>query len=409
MRIRIQYLLLFASFFLLVFSCKKDDTTPTTTTITPTVGGATSSYKDTVSVTAGNVIIKYSRTNQCYPSNEIFTFTATGTGFPSSATYEWTFGDSHTATGTTVRNIYNATGNYTVILSIKDNNQVLNKTSVSISAWGQQVTPHAAFAVQIFDVNFLNNMSFTSSSSVQRGTLTNYLWDWADGTPQTSTANAFTPHNFPPVAADKSYPVQLVVTANSGCKDTAVVAVSVPAVYSLSGNFDAVATNVCINETFTMTPKVTGAPAGAIYKWDFADATGLAEGNPVTHIFTYQNDYDVKMYVYLSGKLIYQTHKAVRANGQNIRPKALMLKNVVTSDASSVTWAFYSQSNIPHGYYIGYRWEFSNGRVDDNFNTYVENLYTKGTSAATETVKLIVTGNSGCKDTATAVITIPAK
>ncbi|MFK5108588.1 hypothetical protein ACI394_29040, partial [Klebsiella pneumoniae] len=84
----------------------------------------------------------------------------------------------------------------------------------------------------------------------------------------------------------------------------------------------------CTNEYFIFTPTATGVPAGAVYTWDFADATGLVSGNPVRKSFTYQNTYDVKLTITLKGKIIYQTHKAVTAFGQNIKPKALMLKNI---------------------------------------------------------------------------------
>jgi hypothetical protein len=87
---------------------------------------------------------------------------------------------------------------------------------------------------------------------------------------------------------------------------------------------------------------------------------------------------------------------------------ALFIKNVQSEDATSVTWAFYSQSNIPHGYFTGYRWEFPSGRIDDNFNTFIDQKYTKKATSQTQTIKFIVTGNSGCKDTATGTFVIPA-
>ena len=178
---------------------------------------------------------------------------------------------------------------------------------------------------------------------------------------------------------------------------------------NISGNFTAEQFDACTNEYFIFTPTATGVPAGAVYTWDFADATGLVTGSPVKKQFTYQNDYDVKMTITLKGKIIYQTHKPVRAFGQNIKPKALMLKNVVSSTSTKEIWAFYSQSNIPHGYLTGYRWEMPFNRVDDNFNTIVEQEYTKAATPTNYSVRLIVTSNTGCKDTAVANITVPAK
>lgn len=408
---KVQFAIVVVIFCGMLYACSKSADAPSSgsgSTETPTIGGTTSSYRDTVSTNIGTVTILYSKTSACYPSNEIFAFSATGTGLPSGVVYSWDFGDSHTITGNNVRNIYDLSGSYTIMLTIKDAaGAVLSKTTVNVKALGQQVTPHAVFSSQIYDVNYVNNMAFTSQSSVQRGSLSNYAWDWGDGT-ISSTATGFTPHNFPPVATDKIYPVKLIVTANSGCRDTAVVPVSVGAVYSPVGDFDAVPLNVCSAEYFVFTPNATGVPAGCVYTWDFADASGTATGNSIKHSYTYQNDYDVKMTVTYSGKIIYQTHKPIRAQGQNVRPVALFIKNVSASDATSVTWAFYSQANIPHGYYIGYRWEFSTGRVDDNFNTYIEQTYSKTAASQTQTIKFIVTGNSGCKDTAYGTFVIPA-
>lgn len=399
---------------LLLVACKKNTDVPAdastgTSTEPPTIGGTTSAFKDTTDITEGNVNIKFAKTDACFPSNEIFSFTAVATGVPANAKYVWEFGDGKSLMGASVKNIYKDPGNYTVILEVKSNEgQVLHKVSIAVKALGQQVTPTAVFSSALADINILNNMTFTSRSSVPTGTITEHYWDWADGTSNTSS-NSFMPKNFPQVPEDKLYPVKLIVTANSGCKDTAGLNVFVPAVYNISGSFDAVQYDGCTNEYFIFTPRLNEAPDGCVYTWDFADATGFVSGNPVKKSFTYQNDYDVKLTVTLKGKIIYQTHKSVRAFGQNIKPKALMLKNVVSSTPTTEKWAFYSQSNIPHGYLSGYRWEMPFGVIDDNFNTIVEQEYTRAATPTNYSIKLIVTGNTGCKDTAVANITIPAR
>ena len=164
--------------------------------------------------------------------------------------------------GASVKNIYKDPGNYTVILEVKSSEgQVLHKVSIAVKALGQQVTPTAVFSSALADINILNNMTFTSRSSVPTGTITEHLWDWADGTTSTSS-NSFMPKNFPQVPEDKLYPVKLIVTANSECKDTAGLNVFVPAVYNISGSFDAVQYDGCTNEYFIFTPRLTGAPDG---------------------------------------------------------------------------------------------------------------------------------------------------
>jgi PKD repeat protein len=405
--------------FLLLLSIgcgKKVDTptdnggTNTNTPVTPPViGGASANFKDTTTINDGAVTLQFSKTSPCFPSSEIFAFSATVTGAPTGVTYNWDFGDGQKLTGNPVRTIYKIAGNYTVILDIKNSSgNSLNKSTISVKAWGQQVTPHAAFASQIFDVNFVNNMSFTSSATVPNGAINSYFWDWGDGTKNT-TVNQFINKNFVALGSDRTYNVKHVVTANSGCKDSVTVPVFVQGTYTIAGDFNAVQFDGCTAEYFMITSNATGVPAGAVFTWDFADASGLQTGNPIRKSFTYQNDYDVKMTVTLNGRQIYKTSKTIKAFGQNIKPRALMLKNVASETATTVKWAFYSQSNIPHGYLTGYRWEHDDALVDDNFNTYIERTYNKGTSAVNRSVKLIVTSNTGCKDTTTAFITIPAR
>ncbi len=407
------FTILLGVFTISIFTaCKKEADKPATPTIENSltnVTGTLSSFRDTATVTDGDVTITYSKTLACYPSNEVFAFTAVAKNTPATTKYVWEFGDGQSLVGQTVRNIYRNPATYTVILQVKSStDQLIQKVSLAVKAVGQQVTPTAVFSSALADVNVLNNMTFTSRSSVPTGVIVDHLWDWADGTTSNSS-NSFIPKNFPLVAQDKTYPVKLVVTANSGCKDTATVNVFVPATYSITGNFDAVQFEGCTNEYFIFTPNATGVPAGAVYTWDFADATGFVSGNPVRKAFTYQNDYDVKMTITLKGKIIYQTHKAVKAFGQNIKPKALMLKNVVSSTTTTEKWAFYSQSNIPHGFLTGYRWEMPFNVVNDNFNTIVEQEYTKAATPTNYSIRFIVTSNTGCKDTAVANITVPAR
>ena len=413
-----QYLLIITLLVGLITSCNKTGDTPAVVVNTDTiktVGGITSTYKDTVEATINKVNIKYSRTSQCYPSNEIFAFTATATGLPTGATLNWDFGDGHAikgaSNGTTVGNIYQDAGAYTVTLTILDaSNHSLSVTTVNVDAHGQQVTPHASFYAQIFDINYPNNYNFNANgSTVPRGHISNFNWVWGDGTTTSAATPDNTPHNFPQVATDKNYPVQLIVTSSEGCKDTAYVPVSIAAVYTnITGDFDAIQYDACKAEYFILKCNATNIPANAVYTWDFGDATGTPSGNPITHSFTYQNDYDVKLYVSVNGKIIYTTHKAVSAFGQNCRPRALFMQNVSFEDSSIVKWAVYSQANIPHGYFTGYAWYLDNVLIDNNINgTFETHTFQKEKIESKHTFQFIVTGNTGCRDTGTSTITVP--
>lgn len=425
MKTSIRYIILFVIFIGIYTSCKK--TTDTTnnggnTDSTKVIGGQTSPYLDTVTVIINNVVIKYSRTNQCYPSNEIFAFSATASGLPSGAVYNWDFGDGHTTNGAnpnaTVGNIYQTDNYYTVTLTINDaNKKGLAVATLNLHAYGQQVTPHASFYAELFDINYPNNLNFNGyGCTVTNGKITNYAWNWGDNTTSSSAIPDNIPHNFPQIPTDATYPVKLVVTASSGCKDSTVVPVAISAIYTnISGSFNAVSQNVCTAESITFTSNATNVPKGAIYLWDFADnvsgipISNLPSGNPISHSYAYQNNYGVTMYISLNGKIIYTSPRTnVTAYGQNIKPVALFLKNTAYEDSGYVKWAFYDQSNIPHGYITGRAWTIDNVSIDPNTNdTYETQGYSKGQTNVTHTIKLVVTSNSGCKDTASSVITIP--
>jgi|Deesub1362A_J573_1020465.scaffolds.fasta_scaffold06767_4 hypothetical protein len=65
---------------------------------------------------------------------ESVSFSAAGSFDPdgSIVTYAWDFGDGSTATQTTVTHTYSASGNYTVMLTVKDNDGLSDTTTASI-------------------------------------------------------------------------------------------------------------------------------------------------------------------------------------------------------------------------------------------------------------------------------------
>jgi len=374
---------------------------------------------DTVTVVVDNVTIKYSRTNQCYPSNEIFAFNGTATGLPSGALFNWDFGDGHTingaSSGTTVGNIYQTAGNYTVTLNITDaNKNSLAEATVNLKAYGQEVSPHASFYAELFNINYPNNLNFNADgSTVTNGTITNYAWIWGDSTTTSSVTPDNIPHDFPQIPTNVTYPVKLIVTASSGCKDSAVVPVAISAVYSnISGDFDTLQVNPCTAEYFVFTPNAINVPKGATYTWDFGDATGTPTSTgAIQHTFTYQNTYDVKMYINMNGNVIYTAHKSVWTNGQDVHPTALFYKVVSYEDSTYVKWNVYAAGiSPPHGYIASYAWYLDNVLSNPPPNTTITSEYypfSKGQTASTHTATLIVTSNVGCQDTASATLFVP--
>lgn len=404
----IQYhIFIFIVFAGLLYSCKKGSG-GTSKIFTDTTAKVITS-NDTTMVSIGNLDIKYSKTPPCYPGNEVFTFTATAkVGVPSNAIYKWYFGDGYTSNGTTVQHSYDAPSSYALILDITTSDgDVLGSVTFSVKAWGKQIKPEASFSTQFDFADNVNYVTFNSTSSLNKGAIVHYLWDWGDGTTENSSQQ-LTRHQFPSVITDKTYPVKLTIITDAGCTDDTTINVTIPATYAIKGDFNAVAYDACTNEHFVFTAAATNVPAGSVYSWNFSVGRGDTTGNPIGYSYQYMNDYDVIMSIYLNGRLIYKTHKMVGAKGLNPKPKASFYGTLVSENTSSVMWSFNSTSTIAHGGINGFAWNFGNGNTDNDYNSFIETTYQKTSSPVSYQVRLIVSGN-GCSDTAYKTVAIGAK
>jgi hypothetical protein len=402
----IYYSLLFCSitFF---FACNKNDGSVTSNA--KNIVGTDTTYHDTTQITVGDLVMKYNQTDPCFPSSEVFTFTASSKSIASNATYNWYFGDGYTATGNTVEHSYDASSPYVVMLEIKNAaGDIIKSATFSVKAWGKQIKPEASFSVKSDFTNNTNYITFNSTSSINKGSVVNYLWNWGDGTTESSSVG-LTRHQFPTVITDKTYPVKLTITSDAGCTSSATVNVTVPATYPITGDFNAVAYEACTNEHFLFTPTATNVPTGSVYYWNFSDGRGDTTASlPIAYKYKYMNDYDVIMSIYLNSRLIYRTHKTVNAKGEDPKPQARFYSTWVSSNATQETWGFMSQSTILHGGIDGYYWDFGNGNIDNSYKIYAENTYQKNTTATNYNIRLIVTGN-GCADTTYRSISVSAK
>lgn len=390
------------------FSCNKATIDDGTDTSKPVIGTVTIS-NDTTIITVGTINIRYTKTGPCYPSTEIFTFIATATDVPADATFNWFFGDGNIATGKTVQHGYDAPSPYVLTLEVKSNaNLLLCSATFAVKAWGQQLKPVAIFSTKNDFADNVNYITFNSASSVNRGAIVKYIWNWNDGTHVDTTAVGLTRHLFPTQTTDKNYPVKLTITTDAGCTADTTVLVAVPATYPITGNFNAVPYDACTNEYFLFTPTATNVPTGAFYVWNFSDGRGdTTAPYPIKYTYKYMSDYNVVMSIYLGTRLIYKTYKAVNSKGESPKPKASFYSTLGGNTANTTTYSFNSQSTIAHGGINAFLWDFGNGATDNNYSSYIENIYTRSTATTSYTIRLIVTGN-GCADTTYRSVSVPA-
>ncbi|MDP5168973.1 MAG: PKD domain-containing protein [Bacteroidia bacterium] len=133
-------------------------------------------------------------------------------------------------------------------------------------------------------------VTFSNQSAIGSGNIVQWAWDFGDG--GTSIQPSPT-HNF---VVPTSYPVQLVITSDKGCKDTLVQAVTVRPVPNANFNY----TNPCEGAASTFSDASSIALGGNIvgHQWSFIDGTGsTAIGTTASYTFPSYGFYNVRLEV----------------------------------------------------------------------------------------------------------------
>lgn len=216
------------------------------------------------------------------------------------STHEWDFGDGDTSSGVSASNTYTETGDYTVTLTVTDNDGATDTTQRTVSVGN--TGPTASFSYSPTSPLTNESISFDASSSTDgNGVITSYEWHFGDG----STASGRTPtHSY---SYDGEFTVYLEVHDDNGASNSTTRTVSVqnrkPTV-SISSDSD-VAVN-CYGAEFVPAASSVEisftADAADIdgnvtsYEWDFGDGT-TASGQTVSHSFSETCAYDVTVTV----------------------------------------------------------------------------------------------------------------
>ncbi|MEA2040992.1 MAG: PKD domain-containing protein [Bacteroidota bacterium] len=284
----------------------------------------------------------------------------------------WDFGDGITSTEQNPGNIYTHAGDYSVTLSINDN----NGCSAS-GVYGQLVSaykPNAEFlgsplvtCQSELEVNFYNN-------STGEGNLT-YTWDFGDG--ESSTEE--NPVHF--YDSNDFYDVQLITEDEMNCKDT-LIRQSYVEMSGVNSAFDVERDTVCREETIVFENLSEYAYS---CEWSFGDGTTSTAFSP-THSYSEAGDYEVV----LVAEHLYSCKDTFRMtiNVESVKSDFSVSEDFSCSLPASVSYINNSENAN------SYLWLFGNGAFSNEVNPVIEY-----TSAGTFSDTLIAISEHGCVDT----------
>jgi len=321
--------------------------------------------------------------------------------------YEWDFGDGNSDTGATPSHVYTSAGNYTVTLTVTDNEGATDTDSQLVSAGDTNLPPVAGFNFAATNLS----VDFTDTSNDADGVITNWDWDFGDGNSSTSQNPS---HLY---AADGTYNVSLTVTDDDGATNTINQDVTVADSGSTSGGFTETNLSFTQGQRITFTIDVPeGADqlivdtSGGTGNVDLAinlgstptrfdnDCLETAAGN--VHNCTIDNPAAGTWFILLRGA----------ATSSGVQLDAYWFASGGSNQAPTADFSFASNnlevtfsdlSSDSDGTVTNWDWDFGDGNSSTNQNP----VYSYA-AAGSYAVTLTVTDDDGATDSSTQTVTV---
>jgi gliding motility-associated-like protein len=317
-------------------------------------------------------IADFTSASACAQTALAFTNTST-TVAGTSPTWSWNFGDATSSTLQNPTHIYATGGTYNVTLTVTTAAGCTNSISKTVTV---NPTPVPAFTAN--SMCYVGSVTFTNTSSIASGSISNYNWDFGDATSSTLTNPT---HVY---ATAGTYNITLTATSALGCSATTIVPVNMqPAPVA-----DFTSTSACAQTAIIFTnTSTTVTGTSPTWNWNFGDATSSTLQNPA-HAYATGGTYNVTLTVTTAAGCTNSNTKTVTVNPT---PVAAFTANSMCY-IDSVT--FTNTSSIASGTITGWNWNFGDATTSTLQNP--DHYYA---SAGTYNVTLIATSALGCKDT----------
>ncbi len=319
--------------------------------------------------------------------NQRFTLNVGNINTTNISSYTWDLdGYSTTTSSSPIAWSYNVAGVYHTSVIVTD-------------VLGCKDTLQAPFPIKVYGAkaNFgtdvtgtcLNTQVLFNDSTITDGIhgVTQWIWNYGDGTLQTYTATPFT-HTYTNAGL---YTIALKVTDSYGCVDS----ISKPNFFTAAKPIAQFGLNdslICPGVTVTPAQQSTGINLN--YAWNFGDGNTYSTASP-SNIYTQQGSYLIKLKI---TDMFGCTDSTIAPHNVEVYlPKA----NFLLSDSFSTCPPLLVNITNNSVNYSGIQWSFGDGSTSQL--TTPSHLYTY---PGIYTVKIIISGTGGCIDTLVKNVTI---
>jgi gliding motility-associated-like protein len=351
-----------------------------TVTLTVTNGSCTYPTSKAISLFSEPADFSISKNPVC--KNEAFILSATTSNAANISNYTWTVGTTTlTDTGRSISYRIPGYGTYDVTLTIQDINGCISSKTIP-----QYITvsgPVANFA-PVGQGGCINKQINFNDLSTSIATITQWTWNFGDGTIQNFTSPPFS-HSY---AQPGSYSVSLTVKDNGNCSDKTEMSNAVLITNPVAG-FRA-DTLYCPQAPLQFVDTSVGL--ALTYTWDFGDGGSSSLQNPI-HSYSSANSYTIKLKI---KDLAGCEDSTTKTKYINIRRPTSAFD---IADSSGICLPVVTSFTFKGTDYKNFYWDFGDGATTTAQNpSHFYNLY------GTYTPKLFLIGPGGCIDSAQATV-----
>ena len=353
--------------------------------VTLTVTNGSCSYSASKTLVLANEPADFTISKNPVCKNETFTLNAVSGNPANIKNYTWTIGGT-TLTNTTanVNHSIDTYGSYDVSLTVEDINGCTSSKTIAnyITVNG----PVAKFSSGLG--NCINKqVAFTDSSATNGVPITEWSWDFGDGTQQTYTSPPFS-HTY---SQTGSYSISLTVKNTANCTDKFSISNAILITSPVAG-FKA-DTLYCPLAPLQFVDTSTGLRLS--YNWDFGDGGTSTLQNPTHSYASGNNSYTIKLVI---TDTVGCRDSVTKSSYVSIRPPTAAFDIV---DSSGICLPLLTNFIFKGSDYKSFYWDFGDGTsTTAQSPSHFYNDY------GTFTPKLFLTGPGGCVDSAQATVNV---